>query len=79
MRVEVDAASLEVSAKHDEVMGSERFIRLLEEMLDLKIQQQVQSLVKSPPELAHLVRDKRQTDRHRLDQIRAELIRLLQA
>lgn len=55
------------------------FIALLEELVDLKVQQQTESHLRTTPELARLVAQKRETDRRRLDQIRAELVRILTA
>jgi hypothetical protein len=58
-------------------MTPEAFVRMFEEMIDLKIQQHSEVHFKNTPELARLLSDKRETDRRRLDQIRAELIRFL--
>lgn len=55
------------------------FIALLEEMVDLKVQQHTEAHLKTSPELAMVLQHKRETDRRRLDQIRAELIRVLTA
>jgi hypothetical protein len=59
-------------------MNPEGFVRMLEEMMDLKIQQQAEAGMKVSPELTHVLSAKRETDRRRLDQIRQELIRGLQ-
>jgi hypothetical protein len=56
-------------------MNPESFVRMLEEMMDLKIQQQTESSMKVPPELSGMLAAKRETDRRRLEQIRQELIR----
>jgi hypothetical protein len=56
-------------------MNPESFVRMLEEMMDLKIQQQAESTMKVPPELSSVLAAKRETDRRRLEQIRQELIR----
>lgn len=79
MRTEFGGASLQVSAQPDEAVAAETLVRLIEEMLDLKIQQRLESHMKYPAELAQLMQAKRETDQRRLDQIRAELIRLIQA
>ena len=55
------------------------FIALLEEMVDLKVQQQTEAHLKTTPEVAAVLHQKRETDRRRLDQIRAEMIRILTA
>lgn len=57
-------------------MNAEMWVRLIEEMIDLKIQQYAESHLKSNPEMAKILQDKRETDRRRLDQIRAELVRI---
>ncbi len=60
-------------------MTAENLVRLLEEMMDLKMQRYAQSHLKLTPEIAQLLNEKRETDRRRLDQIRAELVRFLQS
>jgi hypothetical protein len=55
------------------------FIVLLEELVDLKVQQQTESHLKVTPEIAGVLFQKRETDKRRLDQIRAELVRILTA
>ena len=57
-------------------MTPESFVKLFEEMVDLKIQQHAELTMKTSPELARILQEKRETDRRRLDQIRAELVRL---
>lgn len=59
-------------------MSAEYLVRLLEEMMDLKVQQYAESQLKVTPEIAALLQDKRETDRRRLDQIRIELVRFLE-
>jgi len=44
-------------------MNPESFVRMLEEMMDLKIQQQTESSMKVPPELSGMLAAKRETDR----------------
>lgn len=56
-------------------MNPESFVRMLEEMMDLKVQQQAEAAMKVPPELSNMLAAKRETDRRRLEQIRQELIR----
>lgn len=60
-------------------MNSEASVKLIEEMVDLKIQQYAESQMRVTPELGRLLHEKRETDRRRLDQIRAELVRLFHA
>jgi len=56
-------------------VNAEEFIKLLEEMVDLKLQR-VSELRHGPnAEVARLLQQKRETDRRRLEQIRAELVR----
>jgi len=59
-------------------MNAETVVRLIEEMINLKIQQQAEANLRPHPELARLLYDKRQTDQRRLEQIRAELARVMQ-
>jgi hypothetical protein len=59
-------------------MTAESLIGLIEEMVDLKIQQHAESSMKATPEIARILHDKRETDHRRLEQIRAELVRVLQ-
>ncbi len=55
------------------------FLGLLEEMIDIKVQQQTEARIKTSPEVAAVLHQKRETDKRRLDQIRAELLRLMSA
>ena len=58
-------------------MNGETLVKLIEEMIDLKLQQRAQANLKANPEIARILDEKRLTDRRRLEQIRAELARLL--
>jgi hypothetical protein len=58
-------------------MQASTFIGLLEEMVDIKVQQQAEAHLKASPEVAAVLHQKRETDKRRLDQIRSELIRIL--
>jgi hypothetical protein len=60
------------------LMTAQVLIGLLEEMMDLKLQHFAETQLKLTPEVARLLQEKRETDRRRLDQIRAELIRILE-
>ncbi|HWC58625.1 MAG TPA: hypothetical protein VHC44_02950 [Verrucomicrobiae bacterium] len=60
-------------------MQPSTFLSLLEEMIDIKVQQQIESRVKASPEVAAVLLQKRETDKRRIDQIRAELLRLMSA
>ncbi len=60
-------------------MTAESLVGLLEEMMDLKIQQYAESQLKVPPELSRILAGKRETDRRRMEQIRAELVNFLQS
>ncbi len=57
-------------------MNSESSVKLIEEMVDLKLQQYAESQMRPTPEVARILHEKRETDRRRLDQIRMELARL---
>jgi len=63
----------------DNGLSAEHSVRLIEEMLDLKIQQYAESQMRTTPELARILHEKRETDRRRLDQIRTELSRVLKS
>lgn len=60
-------------------MNAETWVRLIEELMDLKVQQYAESTMKTTPEIARVLRDKRETDRRRLEQIKAELVRALES
>jgi hypothetical protein len=59
-------------------MQGQSIVKLIEEMIDLKLQQQAEAHLKPTPEVAKLLEEKRHTDRRRLEQIRADLIRLIE-
>ncbi len=59
-------------------MTAEAWVRMIEEMIDLKLQHFTEATTKLSPDLARFLVDKRETDRRRLDQIRTELVRTLQ-
>ena len=79
IRFEKDASIAENGAlvALTEAMHASTFIGLLEEMVDIKVQQQTEAHLKTTPEVAAVLHQKRETDRRRLDQIRAELVRIL--
>ena len=52
-------------------------VKLIDEMVDLRVQQHTIAALKLNPELAKILAQKRETDRHRLEEVRAELIQLL--
>ena len=58
-------------------MHASTLVALLEEMVDIKVQQQTEKHLKPSPEVAAVLFEKRETDRRRLEQIRAELVRIL--
>ncbi|MBE0544794.1 MAG: hypothetical protein IH623_25940 [Verrucomicrobia bacterium] len=58
-------------------MKPETFVKLFEEMVDLKIQLQLAASLKVNPDLSKMLAEKRETDRRRLEQIRVELIQFL--
>jgi hypothetical protein len=62
-----------------QTMTAEYLVRMLEEMMDLKLQQYAESQLKASPEVAALLHEKRETDRRRLAQIRVELVRFLES
>ena len=44
------------------IMNAETFVKLLEELIDLKIQRQAEVNLKPRPEMARLVQEKRHAD-----------------
>ena len=60
-------------------MSAETFVRLLEELVDLKVQYHLANKMKTSSELARVIAVKRESDRQRADQVRAELIQALTA
>jgi len=58
-------------------MNAESVVKLLEEMIDLKLQKSAEGNLKSSPQLAAILEAKRETDRRRLEQIRSEMARAL--
>jgi len=58
-------------------MQPSTFLSLLEELIDIKVQQQTESHLKTTPEVAAVLHQKRETDKRRIAQIRAELLRLM--
>jgi hypothetical protein len=60
-------------------MSPQQFVGLIEELVDLKLQQYAETQMKATPEVSRLLQEKRQTDRRRLEQIRRELVTVLEA
>lgn len=60
-------------------MSAETFVSLIEEMVELKVQHHLAQHVKVPAHLARVVAEKRESDRLRSEQIKAQLVRLLTA
>jgi hypothetical protein len=58
-------------------MNGEPLAKLIEEMIDLKIQQFAETNLKTNPEVAKVLQMKRETDRRRLEQIKVEMVRIL--
>ena len=58
-------------------MSAEVFVNLIEEMVDIKVHQRVESHLHAKPELARMLEEKRHADRRRLEMIKQELVRML--
>ncbi len=58
-------------------MSPERFIDLLEELVDVKVQQYSEPHMKMTPEIGRMLQEKRENDRLRVDHIKSELVRIL--
>jgi hypothetical protein len=58
-------------------MNGETIVKLIEEMLDIKVEQLAAAQIKAKPEIARLLAEKRFADARRLELIKQELNRLL--
>ena len=58
-------------------MTPETFVALIEEMIDLKVQQQMEAHIKTSQQVSRLLHQKREEDRQRLRQIKDELVKML--
>ena len=61
----------------DALMNAETVARLIEEMIDQKLQHYAESQLRPSAEVARILHEKRETDRRRLEQIRTEVVRML--
>ena len=59
-------------------MSPKQFVGFLEELIDLKIQYFAEMQIKATPEVSRVLQEKRETDRRRLEQVRKELIAVLE-
>jgi hypothetical protein len=57
-------------------MKPEAIVNLIEEMIDLKVQRQLAMTTKLNPELTRILLEKRESDQRRIQQIKAELVKL---
>ena len=57
--------------------NAEQFVRLIEEMIHLKLQMELDANKRPTPEIARVLSEKRITDQRRLEQIRMEMTMLL--
>ena len=60
-------------------MTGQTLIRLLEEMMEIKIRHYAPLHLKVNPEVAKLLKEKREDDHARLNTIRAELVKFLES
>jgi hypothetical protein len=60
-------------------MSAETFVRLIEELVDLKVQYHLANQMRTSTDLARVVAIKRESDRQRVEHIRVELIQALTA
>ena len=58
-------------------MNGEIFVKLIEELVDLKVQVKLESNLKTSPEVAKVLHDKRESDRRRMELIKSEMARVL--
>jgi hypothetical protein len=66
-----------LAAIHPVNTDAETFVKLIEELVDLKVHQRVEPHLHGKPELARMLEEKRYSDRRRLEMIKQELTRLL--
>ena len=57
-------------------MNSEMVVKLIEEMVDIKVQQQAEMSLQLKPEFRRLLEEKRYANSRRLEMVRQELKRL---
>jgi hypothetical protein len=60
-------------------MTEERFIELIDELIELRIRQHAALQLREKPELAHLVEEKRAHDKARAEEVKRELLGLMDA
>jgi hypothetical protein len=60
-------------------MSAQEFVGLLEKLIDLKLQQHAELQMKVAPEMNHFLQQKRESDRQKIVQIRAQLITALES
>jgi hypothetical protein len=60
------------------LMTAQTLVGLIEEMMDLKVQQYAESQMKLTPEVTTLLKEKRETDKRRLNRIKSELQHFLE-
>jgi hypothetical protein len=58
-------------------MNAEGIVKLIEEMVDMKIRLQMESTIKTNPEVAKVLAQKRESDTRRLELIKNEMARIL--
>lgn len=58
-------------------MNADTIVKLIEEMVDIKVHQQAETQLRPKPEFARLLQEKQFADRRRLELIKQELTRLL--
>ena len=58
-------------------MNAGIIVKLIEEMMDIKVQQKAEAGIQSKPELARLLQEKRFADHRRLELVKQELTRQL--
>jgi hypothetical protein len=58
-------------------MNADTIVKLIEEMVDIKVNQQAEAQLRPKPEFARLLEEKKFADRRRLELIKQELTRLL--
>ena len=57
--------------------NAEQFVKLIEEMIHLKVQQELDANKRPMPEIARVLSEKRISDQRRMEQIKLEMTMLL--
>ena len=60
-----------------QIMNADAFVKLVEEMVELKVRIQMEANLKTSPEVAKVLYQKQESDRRRLELLKTEMARQL--